>query len=153
MAGGKEMSPVKSKTAAKASPAATKQVSREKAIDMMSKSIALKPRMSEKTYALAQSENTFVFVVPGSANKMTVAGAVEAQFGVTVEDVRIMIEKGKIKQARRKRSRPVSGKRPDRKKAYVRVKQEDNIPIFAAVEEAEKKAQKAEAKAKKKEQK
>ena len=149
------MSAVKSKAPAKATPAAVKKqpVVREKAFDTASKSVALKPRMSEKTYALAQSENTFVFVVPASANKMTVAGAVQAQFGVTVEDVRIMIEKGKIKQARRKRSRPVSGKRPDRKKAYVRIKEGDNIPIFAAVEEAEKKAQKAEAKAKKKERK
>ncbi len=117
----------------------------------MSKELALKPRMSEKTYALAQSENTFVFVVPSSANKMTVSSAVEAQFGVTVEDVRILIEKGKAKQAYRKRSRPVTGKRADRKKAYVRIKQGDNIPIFAAMEEAEKKAEKDAAKAKKKE--
>jgi large subunit ribosomal protein L23 len=106
--------------------------------------------MSEKTYALAQSENTFVFVVPKSANKMEVAGAVETQFDVTVETVRVLTEKGKTKQSYRKRNRPVAGKRADRKKAYVRLKKGDSIPIFAAVEEAEKKAEKAEAKAKKK---
>jgi large subunit ribosomal protein L23 len=108
--------------------------------EQMSKVMTLKPRMSEKTYALSTSENTFVFVVPDSANKLTVARAVEAQFDVAVEDVRIMIEKGKTKRSYHKKSRPIAGKRADRKKAYVRLKKGDKIPIFAEIEEAEKKA-------------
>ena len=106
--------------------------------------------MSEKTYALYGADNTFVFVVPTTANKLTVAQAVESQFSVTVEKVRIVIEKGKTKQSYQKRNRPVTGKRADRKKAYVRVKKSDNIPIFAAIEEEEKKAKKAQEKAAKK---
>lgn len=116
----------------------------------MSKQMVLKPRMSEKTYGLYQNDNTYVFVVPSDANKMTVAEAVKVQFDVSVESVRILNEKGKTKQSYKKKFRPLSGKRTDKKKAYVKVKKGDNIPVFAAVEEAEKKVAKKEAKAKKK---
>jgi large subunit ribosomal protein L23 len=112
------------------------------------KTMALKPRMSEKTHELSKAENVFVFVVPKSANKMTVKQAVENQFGVKVADVRILVEKGKAKHSYKKRMRPVATKRADKKKAYVKLGEGDSIPIFAAVEEAEKKAQAAEAKAK-----
>lgn len=116
----------------------------------MSKQMVLKPRMSEKTYGLYQTGNTYVFLVPSNANKLTVAEAVQDQFNVSVISVRVLNEKGKTKQSYKKKFRPLSGKRSDSKKAYVKVKQGDNIPVFAAVEEAEKKAAKEEAKAKKK---
>lgn len=115
----------------------------------MNRTMNLKPRMSEKTYQLSKSENTFVFAVPVSANKMSVASAVEAQFDVKVDDVRIIVEKGKAKLSYRKRTRPVSGKRADQKKAYVRLAEGSHIPVFAAVEEEEKKAEEAVKKAKK----
>ena len=56
--------------------------------------IVLKPRMSEKAYALSQSENTFVFDVPLNANKATVTDAVTKQFKVTVEDGVLKVEGG-----------------------------------------------------------
>lgn len=119
----------------------------------MSKELALKPRMSEKTYALSKLHNTYVFDVPTSANKVMVAAAVAAQFDVKVEEVNIIVAKGKVKQSYRKRSRAVAGKRNDVKKAYVRVAKGDNIPVFAAIDEAAdaeaKQAEKAAKKAKK----
>ncbi len=116
------------------------------------KSMALKPRMSEKTYAQSHATNTYAFDVPKSANKIEVARAVSSQFKVTVEDVRITILKGKIARSIRigGTRKMVSGKRPDVKKAYVRIKQGETIPIFASIDEAEEKAKKAEAKASKK---
>ena len=118
----------------------------------MSSIMTLKPRMSEKSYALSHSVDTYVFDVPTTANKIEVARAVTAQFKVTVEDVRIAVIKGK--QARSIRiggaRKMVSGKRADTKKAYVRIKKGDSIPIFASIDEAEEKAKKAEAKAAKK---
>jgi large subunit ribosomal protein L23 len=118
----------------------------------MSKTMILKPRMSEKAYGLSHEINTFVFDVPKTSNKIEVARAVSAQFKVSVEDVRITVVKGK--QARSIRiggaRKMVSGKRPDIKKAYVRIKAGDTIPIFASIDEAEEKAKKAEAKAAKK---
>lgn len=99
------------------------------------KTMPLKPRMSEKAYAVSLAENTYVFEVPKTANKATVTAAVTAQFDVTVEDVRLAIVKGKIKRAYKRRARPIDGKRTDVKKAYVRLKAGDSIAIFEAPEE------------------
>lgn len=101
----------------------------------MSKTMTLKPRISEKAYATSQTRNVYVFVVPNDANKLTVAQAVTAQFGVTVEEVNIMNVKGKAKRTVRKGGRQTQGKDSDFKKAYVTVKAGDSIAIFAAVED------------------
>lgn len=101
----------------------------------MDKTMALKPRLSEKAYAQSLEQNTFVFGVPITANKLTVASAVAAQFEVTVEEVRIVVVKGKTKQSYRKGRRPVAGKRADVKKAYVRLKAGDTINIFGEPED------------------
>lgn len=108
----------------------------------MDKTMALKPRMSEKAYAQSVAGNTYVVVVPMTANKLTVADAIVAQFGVTVEDVRIVVAKGKTKQSYRKGRRPVAGKRADFKKAYIRLKAGDSINIFGDEDKAEEKATK-----------
>lgn len=109
----------------------------------MSKSLVLKPRMSEKTYGLSKIQNTYVFDVPSDANKVVIAEAVAAQYKVTVVDVNIIIVKGKVKQTYKKRSRPTNGKRSDVKKAYVRVAEGDKIPVFDAIDEAAEKQEKA----------
>ena len=97
--------------------------------------IVLKPRMSEKAYAQSQLNNVYVFVVPNNANKQTVAQAVEAQFGVTVTNVRTVIQSGKSLTSRSKRTRGVIVFRKDIKKAYVTLKAGDHIAIFDAPEE------------------
>lgn len=114
---------------------------------MESKAIVLKPRMSEKAYAMSQT-GVYVFDVPGSANKHEIARAVQAQFSVTVEGVTIANIKGKKKRSARKGARPVMGTRSDIKKAYVTLKEGDTLPIFAT-EEDEKKADKKAGKEKK----
>jgi large subunit ribosomal protein L23 len=85
----------------------------------MSKTMTLRPRVSEKAYGVSQLHNTYVFVVPGDANRLTVAQAVAAQFNVTVEDVNILNVKGKVKRTVRKGGRAITGKDTDIKKAYV----------------------------------
>jgi len=105
---------------------------------MNPKSIALKPRTSEKTYALAIARNTYVFQVPLAVNKIEIKAAVEAQFGVTVIKVRIVIAKGKDARSIRIGSRVrsnASGFRSDVKKAYVTLKDGDSLPVFAALDE------------------
>jgi large subunit ribosomal protein L23 len=105
----------------------------------MDKFMTLKPRVSEKTYALSLARNVYVVDVPGNANKDTVAKAVTAQFGVTVETVNIIVVKGKSKRTVRKGGRPTMGKRSDVKKAYVTLKEGDKLPFFAEPEEDTKK--------------
>lgn len=108
----------------------------------MSKTLVLKPRVSEKAYALSQARNTFVFVVPNDANKVTVAEAVTAQFDVTVTEVNITNVKGKVKRTVRKGGRASTGRDNDFKKAYVTLKAGDTIAVFAAEDEADKKSAK-----------
>lgn len=99
-------------------------------------SIALRPRMSEKTYA--QSDHgVFVFVVDKHMNKKQVAEAVEKTYDVGVTNVNIVVQKGKAKRMYKNRKFE-HGTRNDMKKAYVTLKEGDSIPIFAAVDEAEK---------------
>jgi large subunit ribosomal protein L23 len=71
----------------------------------------LKPRLSEKAYAMSQATNTFVIDVPRELNKHEVAAAVEQQFEVSVSTVRIVNRKGKTKRVMN-----TSGKRSSNRK-------------------------------------
>jgi len=107
--------------------------------------MTLRPRLSEKSYGLSQLRNTYVFDVPSDANKITVAAAVAAQYGVTVKSVNLLNQDGKVKRTVRKGGRSITGTRSDYKKAYVTLNQGESLPIFAALEEeapAEKKEKK-----------
>ena len=101
----------------------------------MSLSMVLKPRISEKAYGLSQSSNTYVFQVPGDANKLTIATAIKDQFGVTVTNVNITNLKGKTKRTVRRGGRATNGSRSDIKKAYVTLIDGDSIAIFANEED------------------
>jgi large subunit ribosomal protein L23 len=100
--------------------------------------ITLKPRISEKGYALSESGNTYIFDVPTDANKLTVASAAAVQYDVSVTNVRIATIPGKTTRAYRQRGRrSINGKRSDIRKAYVTLKEGDKLPIFAAPESSE----------------
>ena len=90
------------------------------------RSILLRPVISEKSYAL-MDEHTYVFVVDPRASKVEIRAAVEDAFGVRVASVNTMTRKGK-----RKRQRRVAGfgKRPDTKRAIVRLVGDDRIELF-----------------------
>lgn len=112
----------------------------------MSKSMILSPRMSEKAYALSESLNTFVFDVPADANKLSIADAVVAQYGVKVINVRIANVPGKSKKSYKKRGRTLAIHRNDISKAYVTLAKGDKLPFFAETLEAEAKAEVKESK-------
>ena len=105
----------------------------------MSKTISLRPHLSEKTYGLS-SKRVYVFTIDKDVNKHSVARAVEAQFEVKVQAVNVTNLDGKAKRTisvTGKRSVNSNGKRNDIKKAYVTLKEGFSLPFFAAVEEAE----------------
>jgi large subunit ribosomal protein L23 len=114
----------------------------------MSKSLQIKPRLSEKTYTLSESR-VYVVDVPSDANKFTIAAAVEAQFEVKVDHVRVANIKGKRKRTMSitgKRMSNANGKRSNVKKAYVTLKEGNSLPFFAAIEEEEAAEQETQAK-------
>ena len=78
--------------------------------------IIRRPLITEKSTELRDDNNIVAFEVDRRANKIDVKRAVEAQFKVKVSDVRISNVHGKV----RRQGRNV-GRRPDWKKAYVRL--------------------------------
>jgi large subunit ribosomal protein L23 len=109
----------------------------------MSKTIALQPRLNEKTYSLS-SKGVYVFNIASGVNKHSVARAVETQFEVKVAAVNIANIPGKAKRIvslTGKRAKNSEGKRSDIKKAYVTLAKGYSLPLFAAVEEAEQQEQ------------
>lgn len=110
----------------------------------MYKTIPLKPRLSEKSYALSEERNTYVFEVPAQVSRQELAKAVAAQYNVAVESVRVAAAPAKPKRTYRRKGRYVlRGQSSPIRKAYVRLKEGDKLPIFAAVEESKKKEKEA----------
>ena len=101
---------------------------------VVSKSLILKPRLSEKAFALSEQKNTYVFDVPAGANRHTVANAVASQYEVGVTSVKIANTAPKPLRAYKKRGRNIAGRRAGVRKAYVTLKEGDKIPIFSSNE-------------------
>lgn len=93
----------------------------------LSARVLVKPLITEKATHLG-AENKYVFVVSGSANKITVAKAVATIYGVKPLAVNIINSLGK----RVKRGR-VSGKRKDWRKAVITLKKGETIKVYEGV--------------------
>ncbi|MFN2388936.1 MAG: 50S ribosomal protein L23 [Actinomycetota bacterium] len=86
--------------------------------------VILAPVVSEKSYSLID-QNAYTFVVHPDANKTEIRQAVEHIWGVKVVAVNTMNRQGKTK-----RFRSAQGKRPDSKRAVVKLAAGDKIEIF-----------------------
>ena len=85
-----------------------------------------RPLVSEKTSLLKeQDEQSLVFRVHIDATKVEIKQAIEKLLGAKVASVRTAMTHGKVKRQGR-----FSGKRPDWKKAYVRLRAGEKVPEF-----------------------
>jgi len=90
--------------------------------------VLIRPVISEKS--VAQTEhNNYVFAVGRDANKFQIKAAVEAEFKVTVLDVRVMW----VKPKQKRRGRRTLGTVPGWRKAVVSIAPGDKIELFEAV--------------------
>jgi large subunit ribosomal protein L23 len=87
--------------------------------------VIVRPIVTEKGTRLTSSQNTYVFEVAENANKHEIQVAVEQLFGVKVVDVRTLRVRGKSKRFGRH-----SGKRPNWKKAYVKLADGNVLNFF-----------------------
>jgi large subunit ribosomal protein L23 len=88
--------------------------------------IIRRPLITEKSTDQREDRNIVTFEVHRDANKIDVKRAVEDRFKVKVADVRIARMHGKVRRQGR-----YSGRRPDWKKAYVRLAEgEKQIEFF-----------------------
>lgn len=89
--------------------------------------ILIRPWITEKAAAAQAQANEYFFRVHSKATKTQVRQAVEKLFKVHVEKVRTMNLLGKIRRAGKS-----MGKRPDWKKAMVKLQAGETIKIFEA---------------------
>jgi large subunit ribosomal protein L23 len=87
--------------------------------------IVIRPLITEKSSLLRDNGNQYIFEVRRDANKIEIKKAIEKLFKVKVVSVRVAIMEGKEKKLGR-----FSGKRPDWKKAVVKLSPKDKITIF-----------------------
>ena len=79
--------------------------------------ILLAPHVSEKSALIGELANQYAFKVTKDATKSEIKGAVEQLFSVNVIDLQVLNVKGKSKRNSRGKVR----RRPNWKKAYVRL--------------------------------
>ncbi|MFZ3042367.1 MAG: 50S ribosomal protein L23 [Thiobacillus sp.] len=84
--------------------------------------VILAPVISEKSTRIADKLNQVVFRVLPSATKQEIGAAVSSLFKVEVTGVQVLNVKGKVKRSGR-----VTGRRDNWKKAYVTLKQGQDI--------------------------
>ena len=85
------------------------------------------PHISEKSTVLAERDNQIVFKVATDATKLEIKRAVELLFEVEVDSVRVVNMKGKTK-----RHGMAIGKRVNWKKAYVSLKEGQDLDFLGA---------------------
>jgi large subunit ribosomal protein L23 len=88
--------------------------------------VLLKPVVSEKSYALLES-NQYTFIVHPSASKPEIHDAVESIFDVTVTRVNTLNRQGK--KTRNRRTGKV-GSKASTKRAIVTLAEGDSIDLF-----------------------
>jgi large subunit ribosomal protein L23 len=84
-----------------------------------------RPIITEKSSSLKEVGNQYVFEVQRDANKIEIKKAVEKLFKVKVVSVQVALMQGKERRVGR-----FSGKKPDWKKAIVKLSPKDKITIF-----------------------
>lgn len=88
--------------------------------------IIMAPQISEKSTFVADKHEQVAFKVATSATKPEIKAAVELLFKVQVEDVKVLVVKGKAK-----RFGKLQGQRKSWKKAYVCLKPGQEINFAA----------------------
>jgi large subunit ribosomal protein L23 len=87
--------------------------------------IVVRPIITEKSTLLKDAGNQYIFEVQRDANKIEIKKAVEKLFKVKVVAVHVANMEGKKKRLGR-----FAGKKPDWKKAVVKLSPKDKITIF-----------------------
>jgi large subunit ribosomal protein L23 len=87
--------------------------------------IIRRPLITEKTTVIREDGRTLVFQVALGANKIDIKRAVEQLFNIKVQSVRTSLAHGKVKRQGR-----FEGRRSDWKKAYVTLREGEQLPEF-----------------------
>ncbi len=94
---------------------------------MTSRDFKLQPVLTEKSYALANAQNKYTFLVEGKANKIEIGKKVEEEYKVKVTKVNTIVRPGKL---RRDLKTYKERREEDKTKAVVTLKKGDKIEEF-----------------------
>jgi large subunit ribosomal protein L23 len=94
---------------------------------MESKTITIKPAVSEKSYQLANESNKYTFIVGKEANKIEIKKAIEEKYKVKAEKVHMVTRPGKSSKDWKTNK---TFRKSDSKKAIVTLKKGDKIDEF-----------------------
>jgi large subunit ribosomal protein L23 len=92
---------------------------------MLLKDTLVRPLVTEKTTTFLGTDRTYAFEVTTDSTKTQIKQAIEAFYGVEVENVRTCIVRGKVKRFGRR-----FGKRKNWKKAYVTLAEGHALNLF-----------------------
>jgi large subunit ribosomal protein L23 len=85
----------------------------------------IRPLVTEKSSAAYAARKEYTFQADPRATKTTIRKAIEGLFGVHVVHLRTLQQRAKRKTRGR-----TQGTRPRWKKAYVRLKEGESLPVF-----------------------
>jgi large subunit ribosomal protein L23 len=94
---------------------------------MANKDFELKPVLTEKSYALANAQNKYTFLVEGKANKIEIAKRIAEEYKVKVDRVNTVVRPGKLKRDLKTYK---EYREEDKTKAIVTLKKGDKIDEF-----------------------
>lgn len=92
--------------------------------------ILIRPVVTEKSNALSEKHNKFVFIVEKNANKLSIKKAIESMYSVSVDKVWTMIMPAKAK-IRQTKSGIANGRKIAYKKAIVSLVEGDTIDFYS----------------------
>lgn len=93
--------------------------------------VFLKPVITEKGLEAARRLNEYTFLVSSSWDKKRIKKAVEKIFEVKVKSVRTAVARGKTKRVGKRLARV---KKPDFKKAILKLAEKEKIALFETKE-------------------
>ncbi len=96
------------------------------------KQVLVKPVITEKSTAMQEDIQQYVFVVKKDANKFEIKKAIETMYDVTVEAVNTAIMPKKAK-ARYTKQGLILGKKNAYKKAFITLAEGDEIDFYANI--------------------
>ena len=99
---------------------------------MSTKTILVKPLITEKADTLSEKRTQYSFIVEKGANKIEIKNAIEKLYTVNVEAVNTMIIAGKRKSRNTKKG-VLHGRKPSYKKAVVTLASGETIDFFGDI--------------------
>jgi len=94
--------------------------------------IIIKPIITEKLNTQGEKLNVYGFIVDRKANKLQIKNAIKELYGVNVESVNTVIQRGK-KKNRFTKSGFIQGRTNNIKKAYVTVAEGEKIDFYSNI--------------------